>query len=164
MKTEKIHINFSRLQWCFDHYNVETLPKKLSFVEKKLEQENPSFTMRQLEDIAHFFGRSLTFFINPNEVKEEKIFSLQFRTLNNQKNNLSIKIQKLIERVEKQREIFISILEDLEEPIIKDWTNYKNINDPLKIRKWLCLDENNDFDTLRKQIAQGDDGNSYQWL
>lgn len=148
---EKIPINKERLNWCLKYYLNEAIPKKLAFVYEELKEEKVSFTIKQLETIATFFGRSLCFFINPNKIKEEKLLSPQFRTLNNQKNNISIKNKKLIERVEKHREIYKGILEDLEVPIVKDWHHYKN-KKPSAIRRMLCLDKKNDFESIRKQI------------
>ena len=70
-------------------------------------------TFNQLAKIADFFGRGVLFFLEENPVQEDKAHSVEFRTLANQKPNLSLKLRKLIERVEFQRDRYLSLIEDL---------------------------------------------------
>lgn len=177
--TEKITINPERLEWCLANFNLDlsALAKRLNISRRTLEEANHSqaaLTLNQLEKLAVFFGRGLLFFTNPEKVQATKIHSPQFRTLNNQKTNLSISVKKLIERVERQRKVFLALLEDLEEPITTRWHIYKlvrprmvSIAEPRsphqaqnvsideftkRIRNWLKLNQKNDFDSIRQQV------------
>ena len=61
-------------------------------------------------------------------------------------------IKKLIQKAEFHREIYLGLLEDLQENIIKDWyPHYLSITSN-NIRKWLDLVYENNFNSLRKII------------
>ncbi|MBF0633988.1 MAG: ImmA/IrrE family metallo-endopeptidase, partial [Nitrospinae bacterium] len=86
-----------------------------------------------------------------------QVHTPQFRTLANQKPELSAKLKALIERVEKQREVYLSLREDLDD------TDQPSFNpptlprqDPRKAasiaRNWLGLKDQNSFDTYREAL------------
>ena len=162
---EKIAINPNRLNWCMntiqidiEHLSFEVHIAKPTLV---LAMENhAALTVTQLQKIATYFKRSLLFFLDPNEVREEKIFTPQFRTINNQKPIHSSKLRTFIERVEKQRQVYIGLLEDLGEPINANWhpdlnwnvTDIKKIS--ANIREWLELPKSYDFNDLRQSVER----------
>ncbi len=157
---EKIAINPSRLDWCCKKYNTgfEELSAQLKISLESLEQAK--ITGKQLEKIANYFTHSLLFFLEKKEPKEEQILSLQFRTVNNQKPELDLKIQSLIKRAEQQRKIYLGLLEGLETPP-KNWypTHLKLDNQNLKatakiVRNWLALKENFNFTEIRNAVEK----------
>lgn len=161
---DKAIINPRRLQWCLDSFDLslEELAGKLGISIKTLEtiwENKPSVSIKQINKLAIFFNRSMLFFINPNAVKEEKILSPQFRTINNRRPIHSRTIRILIEQAEKHRKIYLSLLEDIEEEIITYWfpeeIDFENLNIPDKaksIREWLNLDNSLSFKELREKV------------
>ena len=160
---EKIAINPNRLQWCMNtsELDLEGLSSEVHIAKQTLEQvkENQeALSINQLEKIANYFKRSLLFFLDPNEASEDKIYSPQFRTINNQKPINSSKLRAFVERVEKQRKVYIGLMEDLEEPLNKEW--YPNINFSTKdikavsanVRQWLNVAVSDDFSTIRQAV------------
>lgn len=160
---EKIAINPSRLQWCMNtaELDLDGLSLELHVSKQTLERvmENQEvLSVNQLEKIANYFKRSLLFFLDPNEAREDKIYSPQFRTINNQKPISSPKLRAFIERVEKQRKIYIGLMEDLEEPLNEDWQpkinwNIKDIKSvSAQARQWLNISVSADFDAMRQAV------------
>ena len=112
---EKLSINPSRLEWCLNavQIDIEHLSAELHIAQRTLEQVMDSqkvLSINQLEKIANYFKRSLLFFLEPEEVQDEKIYSLQFRTINNQKPIHSPKLRAFVEQVEKQRQVYLNLL------------------------------------------------------
>lgn len=161
----KIAINPSRLEWCLNavQINIKYLSVELRIAQKTLEQAMESkevFSVNQLEKIATYFNRNLLFFLESEEPQEDKIYSPQFRTINNQNPIHSSKLRGFIEQVEKQRQIYIGLLEDLGETINNDWyPDYLNLNEDIKnisadIRKWLRLAVFDDFSAIRDAVEK----------
>ena len=159
---EKISINPSRLEWCLNavQIDIEHLSAELHIAPKTLEQVMDSqkvLSINQLEKIANYFKRSLFFFLEPEEVQDEKIYSLQFRTINNQKPIHSPKLRAFVERVEKQRQVYINLLEDIDEPLKADWRPNLDWNEDIKnisknVRKWLGLSISDSFLAIREAV------------
>lgn len=160
---DKIQINPNRLQWCCDTLGIDInfLSKNIKVSHQTLEQAMESqavLSVKQLEKIADFFKRSLLFFIDPSNIQEEKIYSIQFRTINNQAPIHSPKLRAFIERIEKQRRVYLDLLEDLKEPIEENWhsklaLNTKDIKQTsANIRQWLDLPQKYGFDDLRQAV------------
>ena len=163
---ERIHsINPERLAWCCADYDItpEELSAELkiaiSSLNRTLEGEE-GITFNQLRKIADYFGRGALFFLESGPVVEDRVHSPQFRTLANQKPELSQTLKKLIERVEKQRAVYLSLLEDLDEVDRQNFTppNLPDNNIPEAahiIRDWLGLghlETVNNFGSYRKAI------------
>jgi len=118
-------------------------------------------TFNQLRKVADHFGRGVLFFLEEGPVDEAQVHSPQFRTLANQKPELSAKLKALIERVEKQREVYLSLREDLDDadrprfspPVLPS----DDLQEAARIaRQWLGLNEQNDFDSYRDALeSQG---------
>lgn len=160
---EKIAINPSRLEWCLEALgiDIEELSIELKIAIATLEDglENKKvFSVNQLEKIANYFKRSLLFFLEEDEPQEDEIYSVQFRTINNQKPIRSPKLRGFVEQVEKQRQIYINLLEELDEPVKHDWNpDNLDLNDNIKnissnIRKWLGLSLNDNFNLIREAV------------
>ena len=160
---EKIQINATRLQWCCDSLEIDInyLAKTIKIATDTLEKamENKAvLSVTQLEKIAKFFKRNLLFFLDPSDVKEEKIYSIQFRTINNQEPIHSPKLRAFIEGIEKQRKTYLQLSEDLNEPIEEEWKsklilNRQNIKQiSADIRKWLTLPLKYTFEDMRQAI------------
>lgn len=121
----------------------------------------PALTFNQLSKLAAFFGRGVLFFLEDEPVDETRVHTPQFRTLANQKPGLSSTLKALIERVERQRDIFVNLRHELGED------QYPRFNPPelpdgdipsaaRLTREWLGLVDQNDFDTYRAAIeSQG---------
>jgi len=114
-------------------------------------------TFNQLRKVAGYFGRGVLFFLEEGSVDETQVHSPQFRTLANQKPELSTKLKTLIERVEKQRAVYLSLREDLGDvdrpqfspPDLSD----RGLREAAHIvRQWLRLDDQNNFDSYREAL------------
>ncbi len=179
---EKIHaINPQRIVWCCNNQGVsiEQLSKEvgvsLATLERAIDGED-TLSIKQLQKIANYFNRGLLFFLEHNPVNEDKVYSVQFRTISNQKPELSAKLKALVERVELQRQVYVSLLENLGEDVSKPWypskldLNISNIKHvATKVRHWLGLAKGGDFWQLRRAVeSQGvmvfvSNGYSGQW-
>jgi len=119
-------VNPSRIRWCCDDLGVsiEELAHEtgiaLVTLEKALEGKD-ALSVKQLQKLALHFNRGLLFFLEEGPVSEERVHSVQFRTLNNQKPQLSRRFRTLVERTERQRLTYLSLREDLGEPVETDW-------------------------------------------
>ncbi len=158
---EKIAINPARLQFCCNMLGIDIteLHKDIGVAQNTLKQVvggEEALSIAQLEKIANFFNRSLLFFLNPKDAQEDKIYSPQFRTINNQKPLRSRKINALIERVEQHRKVYLTLLADLNTSINEDWCS-KSFTGDIKqvtniVRQWLGVQDNLDFDQLRALV------------
>lgn len=162
---EKIAINPSRLEWCLNNVQIDInqLSAELKIAQKTLEQAMESkevFSVNQLEKIANYFKRNLLFFLESAPPHEEEIYSLQFRTINNQKPIHSPKLRGFVEQVEKQRQVYLELLEDLGETINNVWyPDDLNLNEDIKnisanMRSWLGLAVSDDFSDIRDAVEQ----------
>ena len=126
MVMEKITINLDSLSFCLEQEKIdkkilsEKLKININTIDKALKKEK-ILTINQLKKIANYFNQGLLFFVGEEIPKKEKLYSIHFRTIENQKKDLKPKIKYLIQRIEKQRESYISLLGDLELPIITEW-------------------------------------------
>lgn len=156
------NINAQRILWCCEDYSVtpEFLSQELKIAPAtfdKVLDVGEGFTFNQLKKVADFFGRGVLFFLEEGGVVEEAVHTPQFRTIANDKPNLSPKLRTLIEKAEAQREAFISLRDELgtetqlfEQPDIPR-------NRPKAAagaaREWLGVGDVNDFTSYRDAIA-----------
>jgi len=155
-------INPERIAWCCADYGITPvdLASELGIAATSIERVmigDEGITFNQLRKVAEYFGRGVLFFMEQGPVVEAQLRTAQFRTLANQKPDLPPTLKKLIERVEKQREVYLSLLEDLDEPNLARFSPPKlNRKDPRDaafiIRNWLELTDENSFDTYRKAV------------
>ena len=156
--TKKITINPARLQWCCEAIDVDIGKFANDIKIAKPTLEKAEVSIKQLAKIAQYFNRGLLFFLEPDDVVEDKIYSPQFRTINNQTPIHDRKIRALIERVEKQRQIYLGLMEDLGESLKRDWLpdfslSNRNIKQAsANMRKWLNLTNRCEFEDLRRAV------------
>jgi len=156
------YINPERIAWyCADHgITTGDLASKLGIAAASIERVmagEDGMTFNQLRKVAEYFGRGVLFFLEDGPVDEAQVHTPQFRTLANQKPELSAKLKALIERVEKQREVYLSLREDLGDTD-RPWFSPPNLpcQDPREAariaRQWLGLADENSFDTYRTAV------------
>jgi Zn-dependent peptidase ImmA (M78 family)/transcriptional regulator with XRE-family HTH domain len=159
-------INPERIAWCCSDHGItpSILASELDIASTSIERlmaGEDSLTFNQLRNIAEYFGRGVLFFLEQEPVVEAQFHTPQFRTLANQKPELSTKLKALIERVEKQREVYQSLCEDLGDidriRFNPPDVSAKNPREAAHIvREWLGISEHNSFDTYREALeAQG---------
>jgi Zn-dependent peptidase ImmA (M78 family) len=154
-------INPQRLAWCCADEGIATdqLASQLDISSVSMARVmagEDGLTFNQLRKIADHFGRGVLFFLEADPVEEEQVHSPQFRTLANQKPELSAKVKALIERVERQRSVYLSLREDLDEAGPTFQPPELPPRDPRAAadtaRQWLGLADQNDFDSYRAAL------------
>lgn len=163
----KLHgINPSRIGWCCEQHGITVaeLAERVDIAPTTLERVmhgEDALSVRQLEKIAAYFERGLLFFLEATPVDTQRISSVQFRTLRSHKPELSPKLTALVERVERQRQIFLSLLEDLGEDADRPWypTELDLEGQPIKeaaaqVRNWLGLDAEDGFAGMRQALER----------
>lgn len=159
-------INPERIQWCCNDRGItpEELASKVQIAQASFQRmmaREDGVTFNQLRKMADYFNRGLLFFLESEAVNEERVHTPQFRTIANQKPELSAKIKALIERVEQQRNVYLSLREDLgeaDQPLFvpPDIPKQDIKRSAEIVRKWLKLGESNDFNSYRKAVeAEG---------
>ena len=159
------NINPQRIVWSCQEFGIT--PDILS-TQLKISRENfnktlngeDGITVNQLRKIARYFERGLLFFLEEEPVNEETIHSPQFRTLNSQKPFLSPELKVLIERIEKQREIYLNLLDDLGIEEEFDWNRFRLPSNSIqdikqsanRIRNWLGFTERETFNSYRSKV------------
>ena len=153
-------INIRRLQWCCDEVgiDVEALAEQTGISAstlKKLFEGKGGLTYNQLKTLADFFGKGVFFFLEEGDVTQERVHSANFRTLSNQKPYLSLGMRKFIERVERKRDEYLWLLEELEgtQPDFELPELRGSIEEKaLQLRRWLELPERNSYESYREAI------------
>lgn len=159
---ERIHgINAARIAWCCADNGItpEILAADVNIAPAtlhKVMEGKAGLTFNQLRNIAEFFGRGVLFFLEEGPVNAAHVHTAAFRTLANQKPEMSTKIKALIERVEKQRDVYLSLREDIDD----DTSRFAAPDLPVQevkrsaeiVRSWLGLTDVNDFDSYRAAI------------
>jgi len=155
-------INPDRILLCCKDYGItpEALSTEIGIAQdtmKQLLSGQGSLTLGQLQKLSNFFQRGILFFLESAKLDEIKIHSSQFRTLANQKPLLTNDVKMLIERVEKQREVYLSLREDLnfseKQEFVSPNLQADKINEAAKIvRRWLGIGDENSFITYRKAV------------
>lgn len=155
-------INPSRIAWCCADHGIST--EQLAVIcgiapasMNRVMLGEDGITFNQLRNLAEYFGRGVMFFLEDTPVDDEQVHTPQFRSLANQKPELSAKLKTLIERVERQREIYLSLREDLDATDAPQFTppdlTEVAIRDAAQVaRDWLGLGNKNSFDTYREAI------------
>jgi len=155
-------INPGRLEWCLTDSGT-TLAQfsaevgiGLPSIQKVLDGEG-GLTFNQLRKAANYFGRGVLFLLDPAPVDDAQVHTPQYRTLANQKPELSARLKALIERVERQRDIYLSLLEDLDEIERQKFSppavSVRDLKAAAAVtRKWLNLGTQNSFDSYRRAI------------
>lgn len=152
-------VNPDRIKWCcVDRgITIAELARAVGLAPAKLEavvNREGSLSLGNLEHIAEFFGRGVLFFLDPDPVESRLVHTPQFRTLANQKATLTPKVLAIIERVERQREVFIGLREELGyavddfvAPETEEGKSYAQA-----VRAWLNVGDHNNFSSFREAI------------
>lgn len=156
------NVNPSRLKWCCEQAGItlDELAQAVKVPYGKLQsalEGTPVFTFNQLKKIANYFGRGVLFFLEQEEVEADTVHSAQFRTIKNQKPELSVKVRQIIERAEGCRELLIDLLDGVGEqipafspPKETRETNVEKAADAA--RRWLGIAEQNTFAAYRDAV------------
>ena len=155
-------INPDRIAWCCADHGItpEMLASELDIAKVSMERVmagEAGLTFGQLRKIADYFGRGVLFFLETTPVSDELVHTAQFRTLANQKPELSAKLKGLIERVEQQRAIYLNLRDELKDSEHPQFTPPDvaglEIPEAARVaREWLQLGATNDFDTYRAAV------------
>lgn len=155
-------INIARIDWCCADHGMtrDELAREIDIAPDsfaKMMAGEAGLTFNQLRKLAAFFGRGALFFMEPGPVNEAKVHSPQFRTLSNQKPELSHSLKLLIERVERQRTVFLALREDLDSAEVVRFSppDLAGLTIPAAascVREWLGLSDRNGFDSYRQAI------------
>lgn len=156
------NINLDRVRWCCDDRGIslDELPAEVGIAtttwEKFVEGEQ-GLTFNQLRRLAGYFNRGTLFFLEAGRVDERRVHSPQFRTIANQRTDLSPEIKALIERVEKHRGIYLSLLDDIDQlqaprfdPPELSRNNERRA--AAIARQWLGLAEQSTFEDYRNSV------------
>ncbi len=157
-------INPNRLKWCCaaQGTTLEQLAEDANVpwpnLQKVLEGK-AGLTFPQLRKIAEYFGRGLLFFLDESDPDPERVLTPQFRTLNNQKTDLLPRTRRLIEDVEWQRDVFLGLVENLENAPPKPLTRPALPNGRVpaaaaEVRQWLGLKDQRDFVDYRRAVEE----------
>jgi Zn-dependent peptidase ImmA (M78 family)/plasmid maintenance system antidote protein VapI len=155
-------INPERILWCCADYGItlDELALELDIAPGRIERvitgEN-GITFNQLRKVADFFGRGVLFFLEEGPVDAAEVHTAQFRTLTNQKPEVTPELKKFIERVEKQREVYLGLLEDMDETERVRFSAPDLRENPIPeaarvVRTWLGLGNRNDFNSYRTAV------------
>jgi len=153
-------LNIKRLRWCMDDAGIpiDTLAQEAGIPEKALRgalEEGKGLTFNQVRKLATYFGRGVFFFLQEGEAPSDTVHSPQFRTLTAQKPELSMSLRRLIERVERQRDHYLYLVEELgiETTGFSPPALAGSMRDKAEIiRQWLNLEDCADFESYRHAI------------
>lgn len=155
-------INPERILWCCADYGItpDELAAALGIAPGSIERVmagEDGITFNQLRKVADFFGRGVLFFLEEGPVDAAQVHTTQFRTLTNQKPEVTPELKKFIERVEKQREVYLGLLEDMDETERIRFTppdlHEKTLPEAARtVRVWLGLGDCNDFNSYRTAV------------
>lgn len=154
-------LNPERLSWCLRDTGISleecALSTGISIEKLRLALGGePALTVNQLKKLAALFGRGLLFFLDDAPVAANKVQSVQFRTLANQKPGLSPRMRQLIQRAERQRDIFVGLLDEVDHhshTIFSPPQLHKEVRRAAgQARTWLGLTDRNCFDSYRSAV------------
>ncbi len=155
-------INTERILWCCSDRNISPaeLADAIGMDSDKLRSVidgNAELTISQLKKLAKFFNRGLLFFLEPGPVREERIRTAGFRTLANDNPDLDPQLKALIERVERQRQVFLSLKEDADDSSVELFnpppleSNHPKAS-ARTVRTWLGLNGDASFARYRNAV------------
>ena len=172
-------INRQRIKWCCAERGVtpEDLAREVGISPitfAKFLDEEVGLTFLQLRKIAEYFGRGVLFFLDEGPAETERVHTVQYRTLAGIKPGMSYQVKKLIERVERQRELYLALRDDLSPDDYPTFVPPRVFATDLPrtavdIRRWLGLGQQNTFEAYRAAVqAKGilvfrTNGDAGQW-
>ena len=154
-------INPQRVAWCCADLGLtpEQVAAESGLGLDKLRAvltDEGGLTFPQLRTLAEYFGRSVLFFLDPDPVNIEQVQTPQFRTLAGQKPELSRRVRQLVQRAERQRAVYLDLLEDMdgeERPRFAP-PSFSTVPSTAagQARRWLGLGRKNDFRSYRAAL------------
>ena len=156
-------INPERILWCCNELGVslEQLAADTGIAVASLQrvlEHDGALTFKQISKIASYFGRGALFFLEPMPVDEARVHSAEFRTLANQKPEISSKVRQIIEQAERQRDVYQSLrenyvdAEDAPRFTPPDLVGISTKEAARRTRLWLNLISQHTFDSYRAAI------------
>ena len=155
-------LNPERIRWCCQEYGITEgqLAADLGISRTTMDRvmaREEGLTFNQLSKLATYLGRGVLFFLELEPINEEQVHSAEFRTLANQKPELSPRVKALIERAERQRAVYLSLREDLDDEsrprfIPPDIAGGVPRDAARIARTWLNLEQENTFDAYRAAV------------
>lgn len=160
---ERIHsINAERIAWCCADQGIalDDLAREIGVSPGTLDavmRGEGGLSFRQLSTMAEYFGRGVLFFLEQGAVNDAQVHSLQFRSLANRQPDLSPRLRRLIERVERQRDIYLALREDVDADELPRFSPPRleglgSAEAAGVVRSWLGLGPRNDFGSYRRAI------------
>ena len=160
---ERIDFNQGRIAWCCEDsgITISQLASETGISELTLEKAmsgERGLTFNQLKKVSDFFGRGILFFMESGAVNLEAVHTPAFRTIANQKPKISAKLRALIERAERQRDIYLDLIDEtgsdeavtfLPPSIPKAPKDAAHL-----VRKWLELNKEHTFDQFRAAVER----------
>lgn len=157
-------INRERILWCCAERGVtaDQLAHDVGIsaaTMAKFLADECGLTYPQLKRIADYFGRGVLFFAEDGPVDANAAHTVQYRTLTGQKPDLSFRVRKLIESVERQRELYLALRDELQPgdfPVFRMPTvpNRDPSAAAVAARVWLGLQGVNTFESYRAAVQR----------
>jgi len=156
------NINIERLDWLCQERGVshDQMADGVGIAKstiRSLFKGSTGLTFNQLQKISNYFDQGVLFLLEQQPIIEEEFRSPAFRTLMNQKPEVSPVVKSIIRRAEKQRELFLSLQEelDLDTPTF-DAPHFDENSSPAQkafvAREWLELSNESSFDQYRSAL------------
>ena len=153
-------VNIERIEWACHEYGITStqLAPSVGVPDSTIKRlmTGDGITPKNLEKIADFFGYGLLFFLEKGPIDVAEMYTPQFRTILNRKPQLSRKLRQFVDRVEKQREVYLALLEILEVPGVAfappDVTDQSN--GPVVALDWLNISNGNSFESSRTKVEE----------
>lgn len=158
---ERIDFNHGRIGWCCREsgINLRDLAAETGVAEatlSKAAEGERGLTFAQLKRVADYFGRGVLFFMEEGEANPDVIHSAAFRSIANQKPMISSKLRNLIERAERQRDVYLDLVSEIDSDDLPTFSppvmSGKIKEDALLAREWLGLSRQSSFDHYRLAI------------
>jgi len=155
-------VNIDRIRWCISDrgISIDELADETGIEKQTLHQilnGEILITLSQLKSLAKFFNRGILFFVAGGIVNENKLRTSGFRTLTNEHPNLDPDIKSLIERVERQRQIYLNLREELGEGDLPKFNPPDVPKDKPEFaatiaRRWLSTNGDRTFNGYRRLV------------
>ncbi len=160
---ERIEFNHGRIAWCCEDSGITLSQLALetgiseATLEKTISGER-GLTFNQLKKVAEHFGRGILFFMENGPVDSTKVHTPAFRSIANQKPTISAKLRALIERAERQRDIYLGLLEEISPEDDRAFAPPSLPRQPReaakKAREWLNLSNESSFEQYRAAVER----------
>ncbi len=155
-------LNPAIVKWCMLDRNVGLLEvsRDTGISESGLSdllsgKKEPSYA--QLKKLSQYFNRGVLFFYEPELPIGSITQTPQYRTITNQSPSLTPKFKDFLKRVEDQRQIFLSLREEIDpdfaNPAVLPNFSQKDTQQAAELaRSWLGLGKHCDFELLRSAV------------